>query len=109
MASLTRPQVHGVVSAALLPELIEDYFVAKRSGRKIITTKTEQTYRIHIKPFLSYWLQYPNRHNHCISTETMDDFYQYLTTESLNYRGEKLAQNTIAHCLIVLRQIFERN
>lgn len=88
-------------------ELIEDYFDAKKSGSRPITKRTEVTYRDHLRPFAEYWPNHVEDHNHVISRATLDDFDKWLRTEYKNSRGGSPAENTISHCLIVLKQIFE--
>ncbi len=88
-------------------ELIQDYFAAKRSGSKPISERTEVTYRDHLRPFLEYWPTHIDDHQHTISRSTLDAFDRWLRNDYRNSRGGAPAENTISHCLIVLKQIFE--
>lgn len=102
--SLNLPTQHTVIDASLMPQLIELYFDHKRPS---LGGRTERTYRDHIRPFVAFWNDCHHIHEQTISVSVMRQFHDWLRNDYKTARNTPPAENTISHCLTVVKQLFE--
>lgn len=101
---MTLPTRQESLDAALLPEILELYFEAKRAE---IAPRTLHSYRNQLAPFLAFWEQQADFHQHRLSQDVLAEAVRWIRSDYRNSRGTPAAPHSVADCIVRMKQFFK--
>ncbi len=104
-SAMTLPERTTSIDARLLPDIIEMYLTAKQADG-VITDKTAHNYRNQLNPWVTFWQECPDVHEHRLSSAILHKALVWMRTDYRTRLERAPAANSVAHCWTRLKQVF---